>query len=60
MYDLLHSFVNHIWNTSSSASSTEQQIFLYGSIAFALIAFVCLSDLTISVFKAIFKKGGRF
>lgn len=58
MYDVLKDFVNHIWNSSSSVSSTEQQIYLYGAIALSLLLFAIVSDGAFGIFRSICRRKG--
>lgn len=56
MYDILYNFIDHVWVTGTNSNSTEQQIYLYGAVAFALLLSVVVSDATFGIFKSIIKR----
>lgn len=57
MYDIIYNIINHVWNTSSSYSSTEQQIIYYICGALILILTMTFIDLFYRLIRGIFRKG---
>ena len=57
MYDLIYQIINHVWDTSSNYSSTEQQMIYAVSCIVICLLITLFVDLFYRFFKSIFKKG---
>lgn len=51
MYDILYEIIGHVFETGTSYSSTEQQIYMYGCMSLIIVLTAVFVDLIYRVFR---------
>ena len=56
MYDIIYNIIDHIWESSSSYSSTYQQLICYGCMVLIIVLTVTFIDLFYRLFSHFWRK----
>lgn len=51
MYDILYEIIGHVFQTGTNYNTTEQQIYMYGSMALIIVLVAVFIDLIYRVFR---------